>query len=76
MSRFAFCLLFCLALGSSGNTQTASAPGPERLGQDYLVYVVCESADKIVLIRFGPGGAHIENQVRTGLMPMDINGPH
>lgn len=44
--------------------------------QDYLVYVVCESADKIVLIRFGPGGVHIEKEMRTGLMPMDINGPH
>jgi len=38
--------------------------------------VVCESADKIVLIRFGPGGARIESQTRTGLMPTDINGPH
>jgi len=44
--------------------------------QDYLVYVVCESADKVVLIRFGPGGARIESQTRTGLMPTDINGPH
>lgn len=44
--------------------------------QDYLIYVVCESADKIVLIRFGPGGAHIESQTRTGLLVTDINGPH
>ena len=44
--------------------------------QDYLVYVVCESADRVVLIRFGPGGAHIENQMRIGVMPTDINGPH
>jgi DNA-binding beta-propeller fold protein YncE len=44
--------------------------------QDYLVYVVCESADKIVLLRFGPNGLTIENQTRTGLMPTDINGPH
>ena len=40
------------------------------------MYVVCESADKIVLIRFGAGGARIESQARIGLMPMDINGPH
>jgi DNA-binding beta-propeller fold protein YncE len=44
--------------------------------QDYLVYVVCESADKIVLIRFGAAGARIESETRIGLMPMDINGPH
>ena len=29
----------------------------EPPSQDYIVYVVCESADKIEKIRFGPGGA-------------------
>ena len=76
-------LLVCLALGSTcvaqvssaspGSTSIAESGGPK---QDYLVYVVCESADKMVLIRFGPGGAHIESQARVGLMPMDLNGPH
>ena len=74
------CLLVFLALGLSGGAQTppasTPAPAPQLPAQDYLVYVVCESADKIVLIRFGPGGARIESQMRTGLMPMDINGPH
>ena len=44
--------------------------------QDYLVYVVCESADKVVLLRFGPKGLQKEHETRIGLMPMDINGPH
>ena len=44
--------------------------------QDHLVYVVCESADKIVLVRFGPAGARIEHETHIGLMPTDINGPH
>src|SRR5215470_3382740 len=44
--------------------------------KDYLVYVVCESADKIVLVRFGPGGARIDHQLATGVMPVDIDGPH
>lgn len=44
--------------------------------QDYLVYVVCESGDKLVRIRFGPGGARIDHQVHVGIMPTDINGPH
>ena len=44
--------------------------------QDYLVYVVCESADRVVLLRFGPKGFQIEHETRIGLMPMDINGPH
>ena len=76
LGRFGLCLLIFLALGFSGRAQPSPTPAPDRPTQDYLVYVVCESADKIVLIRFGPGGARIESQMRTGLMPMDINGPH
>jgi DNA-binding beta-propeller fold protein YncE len=44
--------------------------------KDYLVYVVCESADKVVLLRFGPKGLTIQGQTHIGLMPTDINGPH
>lgn len=44
--------------------------------QDYLVYVVSESSDKVSLIRFGPAGAHIERNFETGIMPTDIDGPH
>src|SRR5215471_18488359 len=44
--------------------------------QDYLVYVLSESADKITLIRFGPQGARIEREFTTGLMEPDIDGPH
>lgn len=35
-----------------------------------------EAADKISLIRFGPGGAHVDHEVATGDMPIDIDGPH
>lgn len=44
--------------------------------KDYLVYVLSEAADKISLIRFGPGGARLEHEVPTGDMPIDIDGPH
>lgn len=44
--------------------------------KDYLVYVLSESADKIALVRFGPGGARIDRQLDTGDMPVDIDGPH
>jgi len=71
---FAPCLLLAFSLLAAAQTSLQPAPHPPT--QDYLIYVVCEAADKIVLIRFGPGGAHIESQVRTGLMPMDVNGPH
>ena len=44
--------------------------------KDYLVYVVSESADKIALVRFGPGGARLDHELPTGDMPVDIDGPH
>jgi DNA-binding beta-propeller fold protein YncE len=69
------CLVILLALRLSGPAQTSAATASAGK-QDYLVYVVCESADRVVLIRFGPGGAKIESQMRIGLMPMDVNGPH
>lgn len=40
-----------------------------------LVYVLSESADKIMLIRFGPSGAEIERDITTGLTEPDINRP-
>jgi DNA-binding beta-propeller fold protein YncE len=52
----------------------ASAATPPT--QDYLVYVVCESADKVVLLRFGPHGLQEVHETHIGLMPVDINGPH
>ena len=61
---------------ASTPTPQTSVPSPQPPAQDYLVYVVCESADRVVLIRFGPGGARIESQMRIGLLPLDINGPH
>jgi len=75
-NRFVTCLLIFLALSFSALAQTSPAPATAGPTQDYLVYVVCESADKVVLIRFGPGGAKIESQMRIGLLPMDVNGPH
>ncbi|HZZ15272.1 MAG TPA: beta-propeller fold lactonase family protein, partial [Candidatus Sulfotelmatobacter sp.] len=65
-----------MALAIAGGAQSSSPAAVATPTPDYLIYVVCESADKIVLIRFGPAGAKIESQMRTGLMPMDINGPH
>src|SRR5215211_587250 len=44
--------------------------------QDYLVYVVSESTDKVSLVRFGPQGTSVERSFTTGLMPTDVDGPH
>jgi DNA-binding beta-propeller fold protein YncE len=55
---------------------TPSASAQKLPDQDYLIYVLSESADKITLVRFGPAGAKIEREVITGLMEPDIDGPH
>jgi DNA-binding beta-propeller fold protein YncE len=57
------------------------AVAPAALAQskpdkDYLVYVLSEAADRISLLRFGPGGARLDHEVPTGDMPIDIDGPH
>lgn len=65
-----FAVLF-LALFISATTVIA-----QRLANDYLVYVLSESADKISLVRFGPGGAKVERSLDTGSMTPDIDGPH
>lgn len=44
--------------------------------QDYLVYVASEAADRISLVRFWPGGARVEREMPTGLMPTSVDGPH
>jgi DNA-binding beta-propeller fold protein YncE len=54
----------------------SSASAQQLPPQDYLVYVVSESADKISLIRYGPKGARVERELATGLMEPDIDGPH
>ena len=54
----------------------SEGPASKPPTQDYLVYVVCEAADRVVLLRFGPQGLKEEHETRIGLMPTDINGPH
>ncbi|MEX2179935.1 MAG: YncE family protein [Gemmatimonadaceae bacterium] len=60
---------------------SAPAPSPvdSRVGgpdRDYLVYVASEATDRIALIRFGPGGARVEQQTTIGVMLADPDGPH
>ena len=66
--RFSALLLIAFC-ASSMRAQTK----PDK---DYLVYVLSEGADKISLVRFGPAGAHVDRQINTGDMPVDIDGPH
>lgn len=55
---------------------TGKVSAGQGQSQDYLVYVVCESADRIALIRFGQQGAAVDKLIETGSMPSDIDGPH
>ena len=68
------------ATAQQAATQTPAAaqasPSASAPTQDYLIYVVCEAADKVVLLRFGPHGLRIEHETHIGLLPVDINGPH
>ncbi len=57
-------------------SSAASSVAQVKPNQDYLVYVLSESADKIALVRFGPDGARVDRQIDTGDMPIDIDGPH
>jgi DNA-binding beta-propeller fold protein YncE len=72
---------FCAARATHSQQQTsptATSAGVDVKppAQDYLVYVVSESADKITLLRFGPHGISKEHETHIGVMPVDINGPH
>jgi len=64
-------LIVCAIFGFLTSPLAQKAPE-----QDYLVYVLSESADKITLIRFGPRGARVEREFTTGVMEPDIDGPH
>lgn len=75
INRLRVCfVILILALFAAPLTATGHAGQAPR--QDYLVYVVCESADKIALIRFGQQGAQVDKLIETGSMPSDIDGPH
>ena len=59
------------ATGQGDATRSAQPPT-----QDYLALVASESVDEIAVLRFGPGGIHVERRSRTGIMPADVDGPH
>jgi DNA-binding beta-propeller fold protein YncE len=48
----------------------------EQSGKTYWVKLVCESADKIATVSFGPGGAKLEKTTDTRILKSDISGPH
>src|SRR6202795_1913283 len=53
-----------------------SARSGERPAKEYWVKLVCESADRIATVSFGPGGAKLEKTTETRILQSDISGPH
>ena len=70
--RFAWKPLFLCAALSFG----LGARSGEPLAKQYWVKLVCESADRIATVRFGPGGAVVEKTTETRILQSDISGPH
>lgn len=68
--------LIALVFSATFFGAVSPAVAQSKPDKDYLVYVLSEAADKISLIRFGPGGARVDHEVPTGDMPIDIDGPH
>jgi DNA-binding beta-propeller fold protein YncE len=62
-----------LACGILGSLLTVCVFAQDRT---YYVYVASEAADKITVVRFGPGGVAVDHELTTGIMPVDIDGPH
>src|SRR3984893_10719843 len=64
------------SLNGSSTRAPRLLAGATKVELNYLIYVVCESADRIAQLRFGPHGLEKIHETHIGLMPMDINGPH
>jgi DNA-binding beta-propeller fold protein YncE len=55
----------------------AQSTTPAPPDKDYFVYLVCEGADKVAIVKFGPDGAKVDHLVSTAILPGgDISGPH
>jgi len=62
-------LVAVVTLGLSSGAQRSTA-------FSYLLYVASEASDRIALVRFDGVSLHVERDFGTGVMPVDIDGPH
>lgn len=66
------CARIAAVLCASATLLAAKAPD-----KTYFVYLVCESADKVAVVKYGKDGARLDHTVHTGVLPTgDISGPH
>jgi len=59
----------------TGSCPVRSAQG-DKSQLDYLVFVASEGNDRIALVRFGQGRARVERELKIGLNPTELVGPH
>jgi len=64
-------ILLCALFGCGLGARSGEPPRKE-----YWVKLVCESADRIATVRFGPNGANLEKTTETRILQSDISGPH
>ena len=64
-------ILLCTLFGCGLGARSGEPPRKE-----YWVKLVCESADRIATVRFGPNGANLEKTTETRILQSDISGPH
>ena len=64
-------ILLCAALSCGLSARCGEPPARE-----YWVKLVCESADRIATVRFGPNGGAVEKVTETRILQSDISGPH
>ena len=64
-------IIFCALLSCGLGAHCGAPPAKE-----YWVKLVCESADRIATVKFGPGGAVVEKTTETRILQSDISGPH
>ena len=55
------------------DTLKSGAEAPES---EYWVFVANESSDLVSMVRFGPDGAALVDDIEVGLMPADLDGAH
>ena len=65
-----------LHLGAAFLVGMATPLGAQESASDYYVYVAAESEDEVAVIRYGPEGASVVENVTVGLFPTEIDGAH
>ena len=70
--------LICTFIGALTHVSVADqqVTEPNARSASYVVYVVSEAADRITRVRFDASGGTVDREVPTGIMPIELDGPH